>query len=369
MTAGEAAWPFLVSRSRTEDHRLIVIPEFMTDPPMISALRASVGDEPTEPGSAMLREIAGPEGSVVTVVYRVFLARGEDYEIPGSGVLTDEHSRQILVSEGLVLRRAAADVLRSGVVPEAMDEAHALVAAGFREFWSAKHPFIRQEAHAFPVPSRDSPGLHLQYKSPVPPPTTSMPSQFAPEAGEPEAEPPHRGPRSRASVLVTVAVTSVVALLAVAGASLLAVKILSHHTPSPTSRNAAETMAAFCSDLRAGHGGAAYSLTTAHYRERTSEHSFVSELLTQGSVAAKCTYSLRKPHGSTADATMTVTQRKASQGWVIALTGAAGTPWQITGISQAKHAGGRHGTSATETPATSAPHSSPSPPPSAASAE
>ena len=71
---GEVAWPFLIGRTRTEDHRIVVIPEFMTDPPLASALRASVSGDPMEPDSAAVREIQVPQGPVVTVVYRVSIA-------------------------------------------------------------------------------------------------------------------------------------------------------------------------------------------------------------------------------------------------------------------------------------------------------
>lgn len=174
---GEEAWPFLIGRTRTEDHRFVVIPAFMTDPALVSALWASVSGDPTEPGSAAVREIQVAQGRIITVVYRVSVAHAEAYGIPanpGMGVLTDSHGRPILITEGLVLRRPASDVMTSGVPQAAMDQAHALVAPAYQEFWSAERQFVRHVGHAFPVASNGSPRLQLQYRPDAPTMTSAL---------------------------------------------------------------------------------------------------------------------------------------------------------------------------------------------------
>lgn len=237
---GEVAWPFLIGRTRTEDHRIVVIPEFMTDPPLASALRASVSGDPMEPDSAAVREIQVAQGRVVTVVYRVSIARAEPYGIlgvPGQGTLTDSHGRSILITEGLVLRQAASDVMRSGVPQAAVDQAHALVAPAYQAFWTEERQFTRQVSHAFPVALDSSPRVRLQNRPDVP---TPLPEPQPPQPQCPEPVPagdgratdearaysPRYHRRSRAATLALIGAVSALALLVLTGPDLLAVKLL-----------------------------------------------------------------------------------------------------------------------------------------------
>ena len=238
---GDVAWPFLIGRTRTEDHRIVVIPEFMTDPPLASALRASVSGDPMEPDSAAVREIQVTQGRVVTVVYRVSIARAEPYGIPGDpgqGTLTDSHGRPILITEGLVLRQAASDVMRSGVPQAAMDQAHALVVPAYQAFWTEERQFTRQVSHALPVAPNGSPQVRLQYRPDVPTPLPELqpPQPQCPEpvpagdgratAAEAQACSPRYHRRSRAATLALIGAVSALALLVPTGAGLLAVKLL-----------------------------------------------------------------------------------------------------------------------------------------------
>jgi hypothetical protein len=96
-------------------------------------------------------------------------------------------------------------------------------------------------------------------------------------------------------------------------------------------------MSAFCSDLQAGHPDAAYALTTTSYRARANQSAFISELLPQGIVATQCRYALGgSPRKTTADATMTVTQRKTTESWLVTLTGSTSTDWQVAAVNHAK---------------------------------
>jgi ABC-type phosphate transport system substrate-binding protein len=228
---GEAAWPFLIGRTRTEDHRIVVVPEFMTDPPLASALRASVIGDPMEPDSAAAHEIQVAPGQVITVVYRVSIARPESYGIPGEpgeDTLTDSHGRPILITEGLVLRRAAPDVMRSGVPQAALDRAHALVTPAYQAFWTEERQFTRQVSHAFPVTLTGSPRVRIRYRPDAP--------LLLTEPQPPQPQHPDPAPEPRAQVdsaryrhqsrpaplaLIVVAVATVIA--ATAGAGLFAV--------------------------------------------------------------------------------------------------------------------------------------------------
>jgi hypothetical protein len=354
---GEVAWPFLIGRTRTEDHRLVVIPEFMTDPALATALRASVSGDPMEPGRAAVREIQVAPGRGITVVYRLSIACAEAYGIPGTGVLTDSHGRPILISEGLVLRRAAPDVMTSGIPQATLDQAHALVVPAYQEFWLAGRQFVRQIGHAFPVASNGSPGVHLHYRpdaptmasvpqSPQPVPPESLPPKpvptgagptFAlapPDEPQPRASSPRDRRRSRGAALAVIAVVSVLAILVLGAVGLLVVKSFTRH---PAPRDAAQTLSAFCSDLQTGHPDAAYSLTTTSYQARISQSAFTSELLPQGIVTTKCEYALQGAQGkTTADATLTITQRQTPESWLVMLTGSASAPSQVAAISHTK---------------------------------
>jgi hypothetical protein len=363
----EVAWPFLIGRTRTEDHRFVVIPEFMTDPPLASALRASVSGDPMGPDSAAVREIQAAQGGIVTVVYRVSIARAEDYGIPdgpSQGMLTDSHGRPILITEGLVLRRAAADVIESGIPQAALDEVHALVAPAYREFWSADQRFARQVGHAFAMMSNGSPDLRLQLQPdtwalapvrdypgsqpsepqglepvPIAPGITSGPRP-ADEKPPPTYDTPRYRRRPRAAVLSVTSIVPVLAVLVViVFVALIAVKLLSSQSTSTSTsqRGAAQTMSDFCSDLKAGHPAAAYSLTTTGYQKRTSQQVFTSELLPKGRAATECTSVLHASRRTeTVDATLALTQRNTSESWLVTLSGSISAPWQVTGISHAK---------------------------------
>jgi hypothetical protein len=341
---GEVAWPFLIGRTKTEDHRFVVIPEFMTDAALATALRAKVTGDPMEPGSAAVREIQIAQGRVITVVYRVSIARAEAYGIPGTGVLTDSHGRPILITEGLVLCRAASDVMTSGVARATLDQAHALVAPVYREFWSAERQFVRQAGHACPVASTGSPGVHLRYRpdapasasvprSPEPATAGTGPAVVLAPADEPQpsAWPPHERVRSRGAARGVIVIVSVLAILVLVTAGWLAVKYFTKH---PASRDAAQTMSAFCADLQAGHPDAAYALTTTSYQARTKQSAFTSELLPQGIAATQCKSAAQDPQDkTTANATIAVTQGKPPGSWLVTLTGSTSTRWQIAAIN------------------------------------
>lgn len=163
----EAAWPFLIGRTRNEDYRFVVIPAFMTDVPMAVALLSGTGGDPGEPGSALLREIEAPHEPPVTVVYRVRVARAEDVGVPGTETLTDAVGRPVLLTEGLVLRRHAASVLESGVAQAALDRAHDLVVPAFQRFWVQDRDFTRQVAQPFAMAGRPGPPLRLELAGPA----------------------------------------------------------------------------------------------------------------------------------------------------------------------------------------------------------
>jgi hypothetical protein len=160
----EVAWPFLIGRTRTQDHRFVVIPAFMENASLASALRADTDGDPGQPEAALVREIRVPLEQPVTAVYQVRTATAEDYGLPGDGLLTDEHGRPILLTEGLVLRRAASTVINDGLPRAALDQAHALVTPAYRAFWAEDSQFARQTGQVFSLPSDNLSGPQLLLK-------------------------------------------------------------------------------------------------------------------------------------------------------------------------------------------------------------
>jgi hypothetical protein len=145
------AWPFLIGRSRTEDHRLVVVPQFMTDDQLLRGLLATAAGEPDE---VEVREIQPAGQGPVTAVYRVREALAVDYQLAGAGPLTDEFGRPILLTEGFVVR-AQAGTLSGRDVLTALDRAHELVTPAYRAFWRESAEFSRWAERAF----RLSPGV------------------------------------------------------------------------------------------------------------------------------------------------------------------------------------------------------------------
>jgi hypothetical protein len=338
----DVAWPFLVTRTRNTDHRFVVIPEVMMDSPRATSLRASIGGTPGKRGTALVQEIQSlPEP--MTVVYQVRRARAEDYGIPGAGILTDSAGRPILATEGVLLRGAASAVIKSGVSQAVLDEAHALVAPAYREFWAAEGNFARRAAKPFPLPADGSPSLRLSLPSREQtgstPPASAHPRPpqealaTAPSADTVAASGTRR---SRATVVGVFASAAGLTAAAVTGAVVLAINLLGSHASDTTSRSAAQTMRDLCSDLRSGRSASAYDdLTTSGYRARTTQPGFTSELLPHGTVTTTCTYQVQATSGAaTADATMTITQQGTSQSWRVTLTSGSASSWQVASITR-----------------------------------
>jgi hypothetical protein len=212
MPAPEVAWPFLIGRTRTEDHRFVVIPAFMTAAPLASALRASTDGAAAGPESAMLREIHVPSQQPVSAVYRVRTAHAEDYGLPEHGLLTDEYGRPILFTEGLVLRCPASAVMEAGVPRAALEQAHNLVTPAYQAFWVEGSQFARQSGEAFSLTPNDlsEPQLQLQITTPAASVTAA-----APESNTLYSLGKHG---SRVRIMIVLAIAAIVALLVVVAA-------------------------------------------------------------------------------------------------------------------------------------------------------
>lgn len=222
----DQAWPFLIGRTKTQDHRIIVIPEFMTGGPLASALRSRTDGEPGPPGVASLREIQTSPKEPVTVIYRVLSGHAEDYGLPGDGLLTDEHGRPILLTEGVALRRPASAVQQSGITQADLDHAHALITPAYQAFWTEGAQFARHSSEYFALAGNQSRGTPLTLVPGRPEAHAEHPPADASATGAPSD---HARTRSRARAGAEVGVTALVAALVIACAGAVIWLVLLHH--------------------------------------------------------------------------------------------------------------------------------------------
>jgi hypothetical protein len=166
----DQAWPFLIGRTRTQDHRIVVIPDFMAaDVPLVSALRISADSgAPGSPESVQIREIQTSTKDRVTVIYWVNMAHADYWGLPGERVLTDEQGRPIVLTEGLVICRAAMAVRQDGITQEDLDLAHSLVVPAYLEFWVQGRDYARQAAKSFRLAMSGKPVAVNPVSSPIP---------------------------------------------------------------------------------------------------------------------------------------------------------------------------------------------------------
>jgi hypothetical protein len=351
----DQAWPFLIGRTRTQDHRMVVIPDFMTGA-LASALRIAVGSgAPGTPESVQIREIQAYPDDRVTVIYRVTRAHADTWGLPGERTLTDEQGRPIVLTEGLVIRRPATAVRQDGITQEDLDLAHSLVVPAYLEFWAQGGDYARQAAKPFRLAMSGEPVAVSPLESAIPrvsprPEATQPPEAAAP----PETEPPEgtttgadthaaagtdalvpvvsgeRRPRKRMATATAIGVAIAVITIAV----LLAIRLLQGPGPSAPASGPASTMAALCNALQSGDPARSYATTTSTYQRETTEQEFATELLPLGKTAAiQCSYHLQaNPGPATASATMTVTEGHKARHWQVTLIKADGSTWQVSTI-------------------------------------
>jgi hypothetical protein len=165
----DQAWPFLIGRTRTQDHRIVVVPDFMAAGALVSALRISADSgAPGSPESVQIREIQTSPKDRVTVIYRVNMAHGDYWGLPGERVLTDEQGRPIVLTEGLVICRPAMAVREDGITQEDLDLAHSLVVPAYLEFWVQGRDYARQAAKSFRLAMSGKPVAVNPISSPIP---------------------------------------------------------------------------------------------------------------------------------------------------------------------------------------------------------
>ncbi len=358
----DQAWPFLIGRTRTQDHRIVVSPDFMAAGALVSALRSSADSgAPGSPVSVQIREIQTSPKHRVTVIYQVNMAHADYWGLPGERVLTDEHGRPIVLTEGLVICRPATMVRQDGITQQDLDLAHSLVVPAYLEFWAQGRGYARQAAKSFRLAMSGKPVAVNPLNSPIPwvserPEAPQPPEAVAPPGTErtegttagavtylpagthapvptaSAAPAATGGHRSRKGAATAVAIGVAVAVIAIA--VLLATRLLEGAGSAGPASDPARTMAALCSALQSGDPVRGYAMTTSAYQYETTKQKFAAKLLPLGKTTAiRCSYRLRaNPGPTTASAAMTVAHGLQAHTWQVTLIKANASTWQVSAI-------------------------------------
>ena len=120
------AWPFLISRNRTLDYKIIMAPDFLVESDHSFLLQYVTEQETTKP---VFRKVTMPKLNNLSIVYRVIRAN-----INGN-VLKDEFGRPILWIEGFVFQE---NIGPYEITERAFDQARDRIQQAFQEFWNIK---------------------------------------------------------------------------------------------------------------------------------------------------------------------------------------------------------------------------------------
>ena len=121
------AWPFLVARTSSAGHRVVLAPDFMVEGDTHELLSRVAAGPPTPPGELVHHAL--PDD--ISVLSRVVEPYGQTYGIDVAGPLRDHFGRRIRATEGLVFRGAAPPVVTS----EDLAAVHGVIARAYRQAW------------------------------------------------------------------------------------------------------------------------------------------------------------------------------------------------------------------------------------------
>lgn len=125
-----AAWPFLVSRNKTVDYRVILAPDFMVSSGHSHLLANwASGQESSQP---IRREVSNPQTGNLSIVFRIIKAQSN------AASIKDEFGRPILRIEGLVFRE---NTQNYNITEQLLDKINALTQIPFQRFWSSGSDF------------------------------------------------------------------------------------------------------------------------------------------------------------------------------------------------------------------------------------
>jgi hypothetical protein len=342
MTHTENAWPFLIGRSRNAGYRVVVVPDFMEDAASTNALSGATGAVNLPADAASVRELRGLASGPVSIVYRSFNPRGDDFGLGDRrGELTDGFGRMIRVAEGFVVRRTVGEAAPLEVGLADLERAHAEVAGAYREFWEQDRAYVRRTSGAYPLGTaadRSAKPVHLVAAAPwsrEPVPAGSPPLSLHSPVFEAADEPSARQAAPRRTRQVTTAAVVVVGLAVVGG---VAAYELRGKPAASTTASTTSVLGNFCRALTAGQPDTAYGYTDAQFQTTVSSSVFTQEVLSGAKQASQCTYTVGPATASTANGTITVSVsngQATATAWSVTLTREQDASWLISTLTVA----------------------------------
>jgi hypothetical protein len=326
------AWPFLIGRTRNDGQRIVLMPDFMTDPDAVTALRDATGPADLEYGTTVLRELRGLAVGPVLVAYKIITPRALDYGLGTEDMLTDKTGRPIRLTGGLVVRRPAGDASGARITQRDLDHALRISTTAYRQFWLEGSAFTRQLSDPFGIGAggQDAEPLSAVELAPfvIEPSPSRDPSGWRAESWPPESRSPEQKRRYR----LTPATVASAAAFAAALAGTVIIFLL-HGSPAPT---AGQTLTRFCAALRTGNVTAAYAETTTGFQHATSRSAFGHELLGAGNgKTITCTYKMTHASSATTRATLTLrTAADGSSAWHVTMVTRSGHGWLISHLTR-----------------------------------
>jgi hypothetical protein len=283
-----------------------------------------------------VRELRGLATGPVTVVYRSYNPRGDDYGLGEShpGALTDKFGRPVRIAEGFVVRGTADAVESPGIAEADLERAHAEVAAAYRDFWKQDEAYARRTSDSFPLgangdPRRTRQRVELIAAAPWrrEPAADSRTLRTAPSVPAFERAPARHGVR-RSTLAVAAALVAVIAVISVVLSGALNGK------STPQASTPASVLAEFCRDLTDGRPGDAYGYMSEPLRSTVSQESFTGEVLSTAKRANTCSYTLDVASAATAQGSVTITVDAAPPAtWRVTLAPEPDSSWLITALN------------------------------------
>ena len=152
-SAGSSMWPFLVGSGRTASQQVILAPEFMIARKIAALLLLATGSPGVvrtglSSSTAWRCQVKNGEADEFNIIFRVSRVGPELLESP-DGVVLDDSSRPVYISEGVVLLGGSADITEA-----AFGQVRAVTESVYRDFWQADGRLTAPRTSQ-PLPSAD----------------------------------------------------------------------------------------------------------------------------------------------------------------------------------------------------------------------
>ena len=136
-------WPFLLTKGRTVGPRMVLAPPFVIDHNLTGLLMDACALPEELHDRVAYREVLGSDVGNFTIVYRVIRANADLIGKASSGVLLDDSSRPVDLTEGIL---CLCDKIDGLVPPWLLDQMQIAAEKAFRSFWEADDPYATTAA-------------------------------------------------------------------------------------------------------------------------------------------------------------------------------------------------------------------------------